>query len=76
MLGKTKSMMNFAEIAKGENIMMKDVTILTFDDIEKIRQDIANMQDIACDGRDLDIPPRRACEELLVRLANLEEMFM
>ena len=56
--------------------MMKDVTILTFDDIEKIRQDIANMQDIACDARDLDIPPKRACEELLVRLANLKEMFV
>ena len=76
MVGIYRQDKNPREIAKGENIMMKDVTILTFDDIEKIRQDIANMQDIACDGRDLDIPPRRACEELLVRLANLEEMFM
>ena len=56
--------------------MMKDVTILTFDDMEKIRQDIADMQDVACSARDLDIPPKRAFEELLVRLANLREMFM
>lgn len=55
--------------------MMKDVTILTFDDMEKVRRDIDNMRDVACGGRDLEIPPHHACEELLILLANLREMF-
>lgn len=55
--------------------MMKDVTILTFDEIERIKYEIKNMIDEAREGAYGERDGKTVCNWLLVDLFKLQEMF-
>ena len=55
--------------------MMKDVTIITFDEMERIRHDIDNMIDEAKDGAYEEVDGITVCKWLLKDLYELREKF-
>jgi hypothetical protein len=55
--------------------MMKDVTILTFDEMERIRDDIDNMIDNAKDGAYEKFNPKDVCNWLMEDLKKFREQF-
>ena len=55
--------------------MMKDVTILTFDEVERIRNDIDNMIDNAKYGLHEKFNPKDVCSWLIQDLKKLREQF-
>jgi hypothetical protein len=56
-------------------IMMKDVTIFTFDEMERIRQDIDSMITDAKDGAYGKTNPQSACDWLMEDLKKFREQF-
>ena len=55
--------------------MLKDVTILTFEDMEKIRQDIDSMINDAKDGAHGKQDARLICDWLIDDLKQLRSQF-
>lgn len=55
--------------------MMKDVTILTFDEMERIRQDIDNMIDDAKDGAYEKFNAKDVCSWLIEDLKEFRKQF-
>ena len=55
--------------------MMKDVTILTFDEMERIRQDINNMIDCAKDGAYETFDAKVVCNCLIDDLKKFRKQF-
>lgn len=55
--------------------MMKDVTILTFDEMERIRQDIDSMIDNAKRGASGDDDAKIACDWLVEDLKKFRSQF-
>lgn len=55
--------------------MMKDVTILTFDEMEKIRQDIDSMIDNAKDGAYGNFDAKNVCDWLIEDLIEFRKQF-
>ena len=55
--------------------MMKDVTILTFDEMEKIRQDINNIINNAKEGVYGERDGKTVCNWILNDLFELQKMF-
>lgn len=55
--------------------MMKDVTILTFDEMERIRQDIDNMIDNAKDGAYGKFDSKDVCTWLINDLKEFRKQF-
>lgn len=55
--------------------MMKDVTILTFDEMERIRQDIDNMIDNAKEGAYGKRDGKTVCEWLIEDLKKFRSQF-
>lgn len=55
--------------------MMKDVTILDFDDMEKIRRDIDHMIDMAKSGAYKEMDGKTACEWLIEDLKQFRSQF-
>lgn len=55
--------------------MMKDVTILTFDEMERIRHDIDNMIDYAKEGAYGKKGGKAACEWLIEDLRKFRSQF-
>lgn len=55
--------------------MMKDVTILDFDDMEKIRHDIDHMIDMAKSGAYMELDGKTACEWLIEDLKSFRRQF-
>lgn len=55
--------------------MMKDVTILTFDEMEKIRQDIDSMIDNAKDGAYGKSNAQSICDWLIDDLKEFRKQF-
>lgn len=54
---------------------MKNVTILTFDEVERIKQDLDQMIDEAKDGANGDQNARNTCDWLLDDLIALKSRF-
>ena len=54
---------------------MKDVTIITFDEMERIRHDIDNMIENAQDGAWGTINSKDACTWIIDELKELRELF-
>lgn len=55
--------------------MMKDVTILTFDEMKRIRQDIDSMIDNAKDGAYGKDDARNVCDWLIEDLIEFRKQF-
>jgi len=55
--------------------MMKDVTILTFDEVERIRHELDNMIDVAKDGSNGDTDAKTVCTWLINDLRQLRDLF-
>lgn len=55
--------------------MMKDVTIITFDEMERIKHDINNMIDEAREGAYGERDGKTVCNWLLNDLFELQKMF-
>ena len=55
--------------------MMKDVTILTFDEMERIRQDIDRMIDNAKDGAYGKFDAKNVCSWLIDDLEEFKKQF-
>lgn len=55
--------------------MMKDVTIITFDEMEQIRQDIDNMIDNAKDGAYGKFDAKNVCSWLIEKLKKFRKQF-
>lgn len=55
--------------------MMKDITILTFDEVERIRQDLDHMIHNALEGANRGMNSIQICSLLADELTSLRNMF-
>lgn len=53
--------------------MMKDVTILTFDEMERIRHDLEHMHYLAVEGENGSLNPKTACDCIALEIEELQK---